>query len=299
MWKRFKQQQQQKKKNTKRLLIGAIATPVFLWMVWWLWLLPDRKLQPDHASPSHNERPTLTHSHDETLISGIGAIATIFGGVFLLLNFRIANKNVETADLSGADFCGANLSGADFCGADFNGANLSDANLSKADLSSADLNGADLSGANLRDANLSGANLKDANLSGANLSGAEFRYADLSSANLRYANLSRANLRYANLSGADLNCTLLSDANFSDANLSGALLFFINLREVLNLEPFQLEAKPSPFLCNVALPAYAQQPDVNPNRACARIPQLLSTRYDISLEEAQGIVDEARQHRWD
>lgn len=92
---------------------------------------------------------------------------------------------------------------------------------------------------------------------------------------------------------------MLSDANLSDANLSGALLFFTNLREVLNLEPLQLQATPLPVLCNVALPAYSQQPDVNPDRACDRVPQLLSTRYDISLEEAQGIVDEARQHRWD
>ena len=175
------------------------------------------------------------------------------------LNFRIANKNAETADFSGAD------------------------------LSRVDLSGVDLSGADLRYANLSGANLNRA----------EFRYADLSGADLRYADLRYANLKYANLSGANLNCTLLSGANLSDANLSEALLFFINLREVLNLEPLQLEAKPSPFLCNVALPSYSKQPDVNPNRACERIPQLLSARYNISLEEAQGIVDEARQHQWD
>ena len=180
------------------------------------------------------------------------------------LDFRIANLNAETTDLSGA-----NLSGVD-------------------------LSGIDLSGADLRYANL-----KHANLSGANLNRAEFRYADLSGAELRYADLSGANLKYANLSGANLYCTLLNGANLSDANLSGALLFFINLREVLNLEPLQLKAKPSPFLCNVALPSYSQQPNVNPNRACNRFPQLLSDRYNISLEEAQLIVDEARQHQWE
>ena len=180
------------------------------------------------------------------------------------LNFRIANPSVETADLRGADFSGIDLSGVD-------------------------LSGADLRYANLRYADLSGANLRYAN----------FRYADLSGADLRYANLRGANLKYANLSDANLNCTLLSGANLSDANLSGALLFFINLREVLNLELLQLKAKPSPFLCNVALPNYSQQPNVNPNRACNRIPQLLSDRYNISLEEAQWIVDEARQHQWD
>ncbi len=120
-----------------------------------------------------------------------------------------------------------------------------------------------------------------------------------SGADLRYANLIGANLKYANLSDANLNCTLLSGANLSDANLSGALLFFTNLREVLNLEPLQLKAKPSPFLCNVALPNYSQQPNVNPNRACGQIPQLSSDRYNIPLEEARWIVDEARQHQWD
>ncbi|MEO1209345.1 MAG: pentapeptide repeat-containing protein [Cyanobacteria bacterium J06638_20] len=271
-------------KSNKGRVMGAIATPVLLWIVLWLWVLPERSLQSDHDRLSQNESTTLTHQRRTNLISGLGAIATVTGGFFLFLNFRSANSNAEIASLnvaglSDADFSDADLSGTDLSGADFINANLS---------------GANLSGANLRYANLSGADL-----SGANLNCAELRYADLSGANLRYANLTRADLRYANLSGADLNCTLLSDANLSDANLSGALLFFINLREVLNLEPLQLEAQPSPFLCNVALPSYSQQPDVNPNRSCDRIPYLLSDRYDISLEEAQGIVDEARQHRWD
>ena len=189
------------------------------------------------------------------------------------LNFRIANSNAETADLSGADLSGVDLSGVD-------------------------LSGADLRYANLRGADLRYANLRYANLSGTDLSGVEFRYANLSGAEFKYANLSEANLKYANLRYANLYCTLLNGANFSDANLSGALLFFINLREVLNLEPLQLKAKPSPFLCNVALPNYSQQPQLNPNCACDRFPQLLSDRYNISLEEAQWIVDEARQHQW-
>ena len=226
--------------------------------------LSDRRLQPDGDRLSHNESATLDHPHRETLIRGMGAIVMVAGGVFLLLNFRRANRNTKTADLSGADLINANLSGTD-----------------------------------LSSANLSGADLINANLSGTNLSGANLRYANLSGVNLRYANLSSANLKYANLSDADLNCTLLSDANLSDANLSGALLFFVNSREVQNLEPLQLQAQHKPFLCNVALPSYSHQPKVNPNRDCDRIPQLLSDRYNISLEEAQGIVNEARQHRWD
>ncbi len=277
MRERFKQWQL--KRINKWWVIGAIATPVFLWIVWWLWLLPDRRLQTDDGRLSHNERETLTYPHREIPISNFGTIAVVAGGVFLLLNSRIAKRNTETAALSGANLSGADLNGVDFCGAD--------------------LSGADLSGANLSGADLNGADLRCANLNGASLSGARLRYANLSGVDLRCANLSGADLRYPNLSDADLNCTLLSDANLSDANLSGALLFFINSREVLNLEPLQLKAKPSPFLCNVALPAYSQQPAVNPNRDCDRIPQLLSARYDISLEEAQKVVDEARQHQWD
>jgi hypothetical protein len=302
MREQFKQWQL-KMQISKWWVMGAIATPVLFAMVWWLGLLPNHKLQPDDDRLSHNESATLAHPHRETLIS-VGTIGMVAGGVFLLLNFRMTNRNTETvnlsgADLNGADFSGADLSGADLSGAEFCGADLSDADLSGAEFCGADLSGADLSGANLSGASLSGADLINANLSGADLSGANLRFANLSGANLRFANLSGANLKYANLSGADLNCTLLSDANFSDANLSGALLFFVNSREVQNLEPLQLKAKPSPFLCNVALPSYSHQPEVNPNRDCDRIPQLLSARYHISLEEAQGIVNEARQHRWD
>lgn len=189
-------------------------------------------------------------------------------------NFHLANPDIETANLSGAD-------------------------LSDADLSAIDLTGADLRYANLRGANLRYANLRYADLSGADLSGVELQYADLSGAELKNANLTKANLRYANLSNANLNCTLLHGANFSDANLSGTLLFFLNLREVLNLEPFQLKAKPAPFLCNVALPHYAQRLNISPNHARAQIAQLLGDRYRLSLEEAQWIVDEVRQHQWD
>jgi uncharacterized protein YjbI with pentapeptide repeats len=303
MWKRFRQWEPKMRLN-KWWVIGAIATPVFLWIVWWLWLHPDRRLQSEDGRPSLSARAVITDQHYESLMRDIGTIAAVVGGGFLLLNFRLANESAETTNLGGTDLSGADLYGADLNGADLNGANLndavlSDADLGGADLNGADLNGADLSGANLICANLSGANLICANLSGANLSGAELRYANLSGADLRYANLSGVDLRHANLSDADLNCALLSDANFSEANLSGALLFFINSRNVLNLEPLQLEAKPSPFLCNVALPSYSKQREVDPNRDCDRIPLLLSARYDIPLEEAQGIVDEARQHRWD
>lgn len=290
--------------NHRGWMIAAIATPALLGMAAGLWGLSEPRPRPVRAALSQDDNAPRIHPQRETLIADVGKIAAVAGGLLLLLHSRRAHRKAETAHLNDANLSGADLSGADLSGVDFNcaelsGANLSDANLSGADLSSADLSGAFLSGANLSGAKLSGADLISANLNGANLNRAELRYANLSGADFRYANLSGADFRYANLSGADLNCTLLSDANFSDANLSGALLFFINSREVQNLEPPQLEAEPSPFLCNVALPTYASQLEVDPNRDCDRIPQLLSARYDISLEEAQGIVDEARQHRWD
>jgi hypothetical protein len=297
MPKRFKQWQVTVRHN-KGWVMGAFATPIFLWMVWWLGELPGHTLQSeyDRHSPIEN---TIAHPHRETLISDMKTVAMVAGGAFLLLKFRIAKGNPETANLGDADLSGVDLNHAELSGADLNGADLRDANLSGADLSGADFNHANLSGADLSGANLNGADLIRANLNGANLNRTKLKYANLSGADLRYANLTRADLRYANLSQADLNCALISDANLSDANLSGALLFYVNSREVQNLEPFQLEAQPAPYLCNVALPAYAQQPGVNPNRDCDRIPYLLSARYGISLEEAQEIVYEARQHRWD
>jgi len=300
----MREQFKQKIRINKLWVIGVVATPIFIGMVWWLWFLPDRRLQTDGDRLTYPERTTLADPHRESLISGVTAVLMAAGGVFLLLSSRRADTKTETADLlnadlNGADLINADLNGAELSGALLNGADLINADLKGAELCGADLINANLSGANLSDANLSGADLINADLSGANLSGANLRYANLSGANLRYANLSGANLKHANLSGADLNCTLLTDANLSNANLSGALLFFVNSREVQNLEPLQLKGKPSPYLCNVALPSYSQQRKLNPNRDCDRIPKLLSDRYNISLEEAQGIVNEARQHRWD
>ena len=272
--------------------------PVFLWMVWWLCLLPARRLQSNYGRLSHSGSVTLAHQHREPFLSGIWTAATVAGAVFLFLDLCIANRSAETANFSDANLGDADLISADLSGAELSGANLGDADLSGANLSGANLRYADLSGANLSGANLRYADLSGANLSGANLHRADLGYANLSGADLISAFLSRADLRYANLSDANLNCAFLRYANLSDDNLSGALLFFINSREVLNLEPLQLKAKPSPFLCNVALPSYSSQPGVDPNRDCKHIPRLLSDRYDISLEEAQGIVDEARQHAW-
>ena len=69
-------------------------------------------------------------------------------------------KEVDAADLRGADLCDADLRGANLRGADLRGANLRGADLRGANLLGADLREADLRGADLRDANLLGANLR-------------------------------------------------------------------------------------------------------------------------------------------
>jgi uncharacterized protein YjbI with pentapeptide repeats len=283
MRERFKQWRQTGK-FTQKWGLGAIATSVVLAMVCWLWLLPDGNLQAEPNRLNSSEENPHTEPQPNSPAGGLAAIATIFGMVFLVNRVRKANDNKAKA--------------ADFRGADLNGANFCDASLSGADFNGASLCGTNFSGADLSKADLSGANLVEANLSGANLNGASLRFSDLKGADLRYTTLRNADLRNANLRGADLHCTFLSGANFSEANLSGALLFFVNLRGVLNLEPRQLKAKPSPFLCHAALPYYSQPITLNPNSACDRIPDLLSDRYDISLEEAQEIIHEARQYRW-
>lgn len=286
-------------KSNKRWVFKAVGMLALLWMGWWLWLTLERRVHSTNSYLPVSESTTLVSQHREAFLSDIGAIATVAGGAFFLLKVCTASKKRETANLSGFDFNGAHLSGTDLSGANLSGADLGGADLSKANLSGANLSGANLAGADLSKANLRYADLRYVNLSGASLERAELQYANLSQANLRYANLIEANLRHADLSGTDLNCALLRYANLSEANLSEALLFFINLREVLNLEPYQLEGKSSPFLCNVALPAYSKRPEIEPNSSCAYIPRILSDRYDISLEEAEEIVNEALQHPWD
>lgn len=276
-------QWQRQVKAHKRRVVRAILLPIFLLVVGWLWRLPERQLQAESGRLAHNERLSLDQPHRDSIARDIGTLAAVASGLFLVLSSCSLSKNKKES----VDFSGLNLNGADF-----NNANLSGANLSGTELRYADLSGADFSGANLN-----GANLSCANLNGADLSSTTLRYTNLSCADLRYTNLNNADLRCADLSNANLSCALVRNANFSDANLGGTLLFFINSQAALNLEPIQLNAKPSPFLCHVALPAYAQQP-VNPNRDCKQIPQLLSERYNISIDEAQEIVYEALQHSW-
>lgn len=78
-------------------------------------------------------------------------------------------KNLENADLRGANLANANLTGADLRGACLINADLENANLRGADLRVAILANTDLRGAILRDANFRDANLRGADLRGAKL----------------------------------------------------------------------------------------------------------------------------------
>ena len=126
-----------------------------------------------------------------------------------------AQKNLQDADLRGANLIDVYLRGA----------NLIDADLIGADLSGADLSGADLIGANLSGANLRGANLRGAHLWTADLSCTNLRGTDLSYANLRYAYLWITDLRGANLRGTDLSYANLIGANMSGADLSTTIVY--------------------------------------------------------------------------
>ena len=141
-------------------------------------------------------------------------------GVGIWNKWREENRNVHI-DLNEADLSKSNLCGANLGRADLNYADLSEANLSRADLSFAQLGEANLWKANLSEADLSNADFFCAYLSEADLSRAE-----LSSANLFAADLSESNLGGADLVGADL-----SDANLSKADLRGAFLIQANLVE--------------------------------------------------------------------
>ena len=194
---------------------------------------------------------------------------------------------------SGIDFKNIYLKSIDLQGAD-----LADANLSNAYLIESDLRQTDLSEANLNNAYLWETDFSEANLINANLSNTDLSNTNLSNAYLWETNLSNADLSEANLSNADFSEANLSNTDLSNTNLSNSLLFVTDLRAAKNLTSSQLEGERSPYLCNVALPDNIT--NIDPNRDCAKFPQLLSDRYSWqSLEEAQKFVDEVRSKKWD
>ena len=134
----------------------------------------------------------------------------------------LADKNLYSMDLSGADLREANLSGADLRGA----------NLSEVALRGVDLRGADLSGVDLREVDLRGANLRGADLRGVDLRGVDLREVALRGVDLREANLSGVDLREVALRGVDVREANLSGVDLREVALRGADLSGVDLREV-------------------------------------------------------------------
>lgn len=117
---------------------------------------------------------------------------------------------------------------------------------------------------------------------------------DLSKINLRRADLEEADLEEADLSEANLN-----GANLFRADLSGSILLATDLRDTRNLTQEQLEGEAAPLLCNTALP---EGMDFKPDRDCDQLTQVLQEQYPYwicTFEDAQEIIDEARQKKWD
>ncbi|NET51528.1 MAG: pentapeptide repeat-containing protein, partial [Merismopedia sp. SIO2A8] len=199
--------------------------------------------------------------------------------------------------LNQAHLVNAVLSFAVLRSADLHSADLRDADLFNAYLSDAVLTFADLRDADLRNADLSDADLFNAYLSSAVLTFADLRDADLRDTDLRDADLRDTDLRDADLRDADLRYANLSSANLSSADLSSAILLKTDFRESRNLTMDQLSGENQPYLCNVALPSTIT--NIDPNRDCDKISQLLSDRYLIPIERAQQIVEEAKQKQWE
>ena len=226
-------------------------------------------------------------------LSGANLSGVVFTEAYLS-SANLGGVVFREAKLIGANLSGANLHMANFINATLISANLISALLDEASLVCADLRDADLADANLFDADLSSASLFHANLSGAilnkaNLMMADLTEADLSDTDLRDATLSHAHLRDANLSRADL-----SGADLSGVDLSGAILLGVDLSSVKlsTLTQEQLEGEKQPLLCKVKLP---KNIDVDPNRDCKDLPQVLLNRYPTkfkNLAEAQAYVYE-------
>ncbi|MEM6432243.1 MAG: pentapeptide repeat-containing protein [Cyanobacteria bacterium P01_D01_bin.115] len=169
--------------------------------------------------------------------------------------------------------------------------------LPDASLVSANLQDADLWDANLQGAFLVIANLQNADLWFANLQGAVLWDANLQNAGLRFANLQNADLGSANLQNANLGSANLQNANLRQANLQDAILLATDLRGTHNLRSQQLTGEASPYLCNVALPEALT--NIDPNRDCETLPQLIAERYSMPLEGAQQWVQEDMKKQWD
>ncbi|MBE9070916.1 pentapeptide repeat-containing protein [Leptolyngbya cf. ectocarpi LEGE 11479] len=227
----------------------------------------------------------------------------IFGNCHLLDNITFEKAELRHINLSHVVLSGINFRDADLRDASLDYANLSNTDLSNADLRDASLNYANLSDVQFENAHLSRTELVLANLYQANFRNADLDDADFQDADLRFTDFSNATLRSANFDGVNLSDasffkTNISQATFLGADFSSSIFLHIDFRKSTAISPRMFD---SSILCNVVFP---NRPDftkvsIDSNRDCALLPQILSSRHEISLEEAQKIVNEARQSVWE
>jgi hypothetical protein len=74
------------------LLIAGFA--LVLWIIYWGVLVTNNYANLQNGK----EKFEASLEISKAIIGGIGTSATIVGGVFLFLNFRIANRNLEIAN---------------------------------------------------------------------------------------------------------------------------------------------------------------------------------------------------------
>jgi uncharacterized protein YjbI with pentapeptide repeats len=138
------------------------------------------------------------------------------GGIpgFLPIGRKSKDKDIECAQLQGADFALARLQGASFDGAQLQGTFFAGAQLQGVNLDNAQMQGSELVGVPLQGASLNGTQLQ----------GAWLRRAQLQGVELDYAQLQGIDLYEAQLQGAFLFRVQLQGASLVDAQLAGAAL---------------------------------------------------------------------------
>jgi hypothetical protein len=81
------------------MLLGFLIVLIAGWVFHW-----GIQVSLDWATLQQNPTDATKKKFDASLemikaiVGGVGTIATIFGGIILFLNFRVANKNVEIAN---------------------------------------------------------------------------------------------------------------------------------------------------------------------------------------------------------
>jgi uncharacterized protein YjbI with pentapeptide repeats len=136
------------------------------------------------------------------------------GGIPGFLPIGRKSKDIECAQLQGADFALARLQGASFDGAQLQGTFFAGAQLQGVNLDNAQMQGSELVGVPLQGASLNGTQLQ----------GAWLRRAQLQGVELDYAQLQGIDLYGAQLQGAFLVRVQLQGASLVDAQLAGAAL---------------------------------------------------------------------------